>query len=144
MAGRKKRPVAAEIIELREQIDDWRRSRADGDRQMPEDLWSASANLAEQHGVSHVARALGVGYYGLVDRMGNRNETDEAPSPQEQHDVGTFFELTGSQVVAGHVAGTEAIVEMADADGAWMLIRQPGHDRLDVTGLASSFWRRPK
>jgi hypothetical protein len=64
-----RRAVAAgEVEKLRGRIEQWRLTRTK-QGQMPEELWGAAVSAARRHGVSHVARALGVGHAGLKTRM---------------------------------------------------------------------------
>ena len=54
--------------ELRERIEEWRRTR-ERRCQMPADLWDGAVSLARVHGPYQVSRALGVHYGALKSRL---------------------------------------------------------------------------
>lgn len=53
---------------LRNRIEEWRNSKP-RQRQMPEELWRAAADLAHIHGACRISKALGLGYVGLKNRI---------------------------------------------------------------------------
>ncbi len=59
-----------EVEELRARIAAWRELKVSPVERMPEELWVEAAALADRFGVSAVGRALGIGYMGLMHRLG--------------------------------------------------------------------------
>jgi len=59
---------AGGFAELRERIATWRKTRVKLGP-MPEELWKAAGKLAKRHGINPTAKALGVQYYGLKERI---------------------------------------------------------------------------
>ncbi len=107
---------------------------------MPEELWEASADLALRHGAYRVARDLGLNYQRLMARAGRVRDTTAVEA--QECSVGGFLELSGAQLANPAPSG-ETVIELADTDGARMIIRQPARkERLDLEKLAALFWRR--
>lgn len=69
LAGLERR--AAHVAAVRRRLDRWRWRRGRG-RQIPPELRAAAVALAREHGTSHSARALGVSYQALKDRVAGR------------------------------------------------------------------------
>ena len=110
---------------------------------MPEELWEASADLALRYGAYRVARDLGLNYQRLMARAGRvRTVRDTAAVDAQECSGGGFLELAGAQL-ASPVPSGETVIELADTDGARMVIRQPAREEmLDLEKLAALFWRR--
>jgi hypothetical protein len=117
----------ARLAELRERITRWRSTRAT--RAMPEELWSAAAELARAQGVHAVASALGLNHRRLKERCGECGEEPEEVAP-------AFLEVP---VVAAGVAA-QSVVELSRSDGARMTIRVA--HALDVAELSAAFLGR--
>ena len=131
--GRKKRPPPAELAELRGHFDDWRRNRTG--RSLPEELWQAATELAEIHGVSRVAQALGLHYARLRDRVqeGRRSGGEESVAKP------TFVEVKTAPVCRDT---PECVVELEDPEAGKMTIRLKGASTEEIACLAAAFWRR--
>ncbi len=107
---------------------------------MPEELWEASADLALRHGAYRVARDLGLNYQRLMTRVGRTQDTTAVEI--QECSGGGFLELAGAQL-ANPVPSGEIVIELSDADGARMVVRQPASEEmLDLEKLTASFWRR--
>ncbi|MGB6489290.1 MAG: hypothetical protein WBE91_20665 [Steroidobacteraceae bacterium] len=126
---------------LRDRIEGWRQSSPKS-RNMPEELWKEASMAAKRLGACRVARALGVKYETLKQRVlasgaaGIGGEVTVLPSSGTQ-----FVDLTGLSGLS-HAAADEAVVELAAADGARLTIRLKGAG-LDVAALVSAFRGRP-
>lgn len=70
MNRRESNPVAAPIVELQRELDEYRRSQPRRAK-LPESIWAAAAELAREHGVYAVAQALRLDYMGLKKRLGD-------------------------------------------------------------------------
>lgn len=81
--------LPGEVEELRGRIATWRGGKASPVERMPAGLWSEAAGWARRFGASAVIRALGIGYVGLRQRLG------EAAEPYRGTEVrgGGFVEL---------------------------------------------------
>ena len=123
---------SSSVEAVRGQLDAWRQSRTGGER-IPESLWQSAAELARALGVGRVARALGVGYHPLKERVQSSRE----PGHSAEKPV-AFIELP----VPAPMPRSEWLVELEDGRGAKMTLRLgPGSGR-DVLALAHAFWRR--
>lgn len=96
---------------------------------MPEDLWRASVDLAREHGVWCVSRALRVRYDTLRRRL-------EESSVEPERTVHGFVELRS----AGPIAAPEqaSTIELSRADGTRLTIRLAGNE-IDPRSLIDHF-----
>ena len=99
---------------------------------MPEDLWSAAAAVAREHGLWFVSRCLRVNYESLKRRVGT--------AAQEAGSVAGFLELPAGPLV-GQSAPPTTVLELTRVDGAKLTVRLEGHGAPDVPALATAFWQ---
>jgi len=90
--------------------------------------------LAGRYGVSRTARALGVGYYSLKDRVEKATVSAAAGSPGRSE--ATFLELA----VSPRSGVGECILEWEDAGGGKMRVHLKGLEAPDLVALSRSFW----
>lgn len=128
------------IEELRDRIEGWRQSSPKS-RNMPEELWKEASAAAKRLGACRVARALGVKYETLKQRVLGNGAAGVAGGATVLPSGTQFIELTGFSGLS-HTAADEAVVELAAADGARLTIRLKGAG-LDVAALVSAFRGRP-
>jgi hypothetical protein len=84
----KKKELVEKIEALRQQVEDWRRTR-DGNEHLPEPLWAAATELAKVYGVSPVQRILRIDYRGLERRaLGIRKPHSQPLRPLRQRGNG--------------------------------------------------------
>ena len=128
--------VPAEITELRERVDRWRRSRG-GHGAMPAELWAGAVAVARKRGLYSTARGVGIDYGGLAKRMKAESLGVEAARP-----VGVeFVEWSGVEIL-GQVAApvpASAVVEMSDASGRQLTVRMSGGEGMDVAAIVAAF-----
>src|ERR1700738_537150 len=111
-------PELAEVDGLRGRIEGWRQSRPKS-RPMPEELWQEASAAAKRLGTGRVARALGLSYEALKQRViskgsrGHRGGTGEQAQPEGAE----FIELSGFPALSQSAARDEMVVEMVAADG---------------------------
>ena len=129
------------IEELRGRIDAWRQS-ALKTRNMPEELWKDACAAAKRLGACRVARALGVKYETLKQRVLGNGGAGIGGEATVRPNGAQFIELTGFSTASDRAAGDEAVVEVVAADGARLTIRLKGAS-LDVGALVSAFRGRP-
>lgn len=122
---------------VRQRLEQWRQlPRSEGRRRIPERLWRAAVELAGQHGTYRTARALGLNYQNLKDRLGSAGQREGAAHEERG---GAFVELTPA-----FVGGPECVVDLEDGTGARMRIQLRGAAAPDLAALASGFWRSEK
>ncbi len=73
------------------EFERWRASRPRGAR-IPATLWRSAAALAAVHGVSKTATALGLDYYALKKRLGER-PTEASPAAEGPAPAPGFIEV---------------------------------------------------
>ena len=128
MGKRSAGPLPAETERLKAAVQSWRDTRAKVGP-MPADLWQRAMSLAAKHGVCRIARAIGVDYSALRERL----EVREVRGPEP-----AFLEVPATMVLAGMETG-EAEVDIARADGS--MLRMRGSD-LDATAIVAAFMGR--
>jgi hypothetical protein len=133
---RKTTTVVPETVEhVRRRFEEWRRSpRSSGRRRIPESLWRSAVTVAVQHGTFRTARALGLNYQTLKDRVEATEKQREGAGAGRR---AGFVEL----MTPAFASGPECIVELEDAEGAKMRIQLKGAVPVDLAVLARSFWR---
>jgi hypothetical protein len=136
MSRKSRQARAPRIEQLRQRIEQWRRTRPHLGR-MPEPLWAAAVAAAREHGLYAASQGLRVSYDSLKTRMGTRRGRPAAAKPPA---ATTFVEI-GTPLP--FVSGTSgASVELTTGDGAKLAIRLAAGDKLDVVDLAREFWDR--
>lgn len=110
----------------------WRARRRRGER-IPAALWALAADLAERHGVSRIASALGVGYYSLRDRV----------LPRRPIEAGGVPAVTLVEVPPPQGGSVTCVVEVEHADGTAMRIHSAGVLAADLAALVRVF-REPR
>jgi hypothetical protein len=131
-----RRVVAAEAVEeLRGRIQQWRLTRTK-QGQMPEELWEAAVSAAQRHGVSRVARALGLGHAGLKAR------TMAASQPSRQVRKAAkaegFVEVSAAQLLAP-ASVSSLLIEYVAREGSRLTLTVPSSCRdFDLPALVAA------
>jgi len=99
---------------------------------MPAALWQAAAEVARNHGLWFVSRALRVNYESLKKHAGS--------PPEKARSVAGFVELPGGSLI-GQPTPTTTVLELSSGD-ATLTVRLEGPDAVDVPALAAAFWER--
>ena len=129
----RRRFSTTDLRQLHRQVVAWRQAQASRTR-LPEPLWAAAAALATPHGVSAVARLLGLDYYTLKRRVIQAPTTSARTTPPP-----AFVELQlGDPLRDG---SRSCHVELFDSAGGKMTMDLPG-DPPTLRGLVEAFWRR--
>ena len=126
----KREELPPDLVRGRSQFQKWRGQRKAGGR-IPEALWTMATRLANAHGVSRTAAALGLDYYRLKERA-------EADSSETQSSGPAFVELTSPVMVA-----KQCRLELDNGAGATMRVHLVGYDAAEVEALSRSFWNAP-
>jgi hypothetical protein len=124
---RQRGELPKDLAQGRRRFQAWRERRQEG-RRIPQPLWNLAVQLANQHGVSRTATALGLDYHSLKKQA-------EAPAPQPPSRSPAFVELPPPVVV-----GKQALFELDNGAGATMRVQLLGYDTADVEALARRFW----
>jgi len=104
----------------------WRTARTRGAR-IPPDLWQTATALADRHGVSRTATALGLDYYALKKRLfAGRNDALETASVRG----------APAQFVEVSLAGVTSSVSCAVEVERWIDDARHSKLRLELKGLA--------
>jgi len=114
-------PDLAEIEGLRRKIERWRQGRPKR-LPMPEELWREATAAARKLGTGRVARALGLGYEALKQRV-LAKEAGLRAAPRETVLASQFIELPSLPVPGSTVGGEGLVVEMVATDGTRLTIR---------------------
>ena len=119
-------PVAMRKVYL--QLQRWRQQRK-GRERIPEGLWAAAGELAREHGVNQVSRALHLEFSHL-----KRAAEAGAPSGRKKAKA-SFMEL-----IAPHTsAGRECVLELEGARGN-LRIELKGLTTAEVAGISRTLW----
>ena len=139
MGTRRTHASPVRLAALQRRFEHWRRTRKSSAR-IPDSLWSAAGRAASRHGVSRVAKMLGVNYNALQKRVkqavtgaGGRRSALAAPARDA---IARFVELTPS------VSICECTMELEDTAGAKMRVQLKGIGMPDLAAVSRSFWNR--
>jgi hypothetical protein len=127
MGTSKREQLPPDLVRGQSRFQAWRTRRRAGDR-IPQALWEMATRLANAHGVSRTAAALGLDYYCLKERA-------EAASSDPQPSGPAFVELTSPVPV-----GKQCLLELDNGTGATMRVHLVGYDTADVEALSRGFW----
>jgi hypothetical protein len=127
MGRSERQQLPLDLVRGRSRFQAWRGQRKAGGR-IPQSLWAMAIRLAEAHGVSRTAAALGLDYYSLQKRV-------EAAAAQPQSSSPTFVEWPSSVMV-----GKQCRFELDNGSGATMRVQLVGYDAADVEALSRIFW----
>lgn len=119
------------VEQLRNRFELWRREHR-GRHPLPQELWSAAADLAQQYGLNRTARALRLSYYSLKEHM-PVDTRGRGKRPRSAK----FVEL-----LPWSSAGMpECSVELENGRGAKMKIQLQGAALGELSHLTQLFWR---
>ena len=127
MGTSKREQLPPDLVLGRSRFQAWRGQRTAGGR-IPEALWTVATRLANAHGVSRTAAALGLDYYRLKERA-------EAAANEPRSSGPAFVELTTPVLV-----GKQCRFELDNGSGATMRVHLVGYDAAEVEALSRSFW----
>jgi hypothetical protein len=125
-----KKLLSKNIREVQRQLTSWRETRTTRGN-IPAPLWDAAVELAREEGVSPVAQALRLDYYGLKRRV-------LATGTKNGHPGFVELQLSPSAPSSG------CTVELEDGHGVKMTVRLNGGSTAELVALAQTFWRRQR
>jgi len=135
MARRRRRPGHAGGTEaLRGRIERWREAGRPGKR-MPEELWGAAVEIAQEYGAYRIASELGLSYPALKQRTDEaaRRTSDRGDARKDE-----FVEIDMGQAVA-HGVSDATEIEMVRGDGLRLRIRLGTGEQLDIEAVTAAF-----
>lgn len=149
MKGNRLKETPQEIEELRERIEQWRRTR-EKKMAMPEELWQAAVSLLDRYTPSQLCYRLRIGFEGLCVRAtalglqtsGFQLAPAKAMKSRPDRADGTEFMMVEPLELFANHEQTASMVELVGADGSRMTIRVSCQHSLDLVGLSRSFWGR--
>lgn len=132
------RRSGSSIEGVRQQVKQWRKTRANRGK-MPKELWDAAAALAREQGVYPVSRALRISYDSLKKHASEVAEvrTGIAIKRQARQSAG-FVECGSIARVGGTASGI--VVELVGVGGHRLTVRLPGSTGVDVASLVRELW----
>jgi hypothetical protein len=119
------------IEQLRSRLELWR-SEHRGRRPLPQELWFEAAQLAQQYGVYHTAKALRLSYESLKQHL-----PPGATLPVKRKKRSAKF----VELLPLSSAVSECSVELENARGAKMKIQLKGTAMGELATVAQLFWR---
>lgn len=126
--------IPAEIAQLRERVEEWRRTRP-GHGPMPAELWVAAVAVARKRGLYETARGVGIDYGSLAKRV------NDAPPSAETGSLAKieFVEWSGVELLGQVAKPAGAVVEMSDTSGRQVTIHLGVGEPVDVAGIVAAF-----
>lgn len=127
--------VATKLIAVCRAFATWRRTRPSRSR-IPAPLWASAVEVAREHGVHATARRLRLDYYSLKQRVaaaGGAGAPAGRPAPP------AFVEVVATG--RGPAAGSECVIDLADARGTTLRIALKSPALPDLAALSQVFWR---
>jgi len=135
--------LPAEVGELQQRVEAWRRTRKQG-APTPSDLWETATELAVQFGVCRIGRAVGLDYTSL------RKRAAKAQGSAAKAEA-AFVEFPTSLVLPGIPAETVPDLSWEQRSGPMIEISKPGGARMricleagkggDAAGIVAAFMR---
>ncbi len=116
----------------------WRRTRPRGAR-IPRALWQAAMSLADRHGVSRTAAALGLDYYSLKKRL-LASLGDAAQAATGGGRPTQFVELPLSSVTSSVTCAVEVERWIGDRGHSKLRLELEGVALSEVGALLHSIW----
>ena len=125
--------LTAALAQVRPALAAWRQRRKHREP-IPEVLWKAMASLAREHGLSPVARCLGVNYTALQRHLRARAT---APASEVSPGPAGFLEVH----ITGWPHALPWVLELEDRCGAKLTLRLAPGDGAAALTLAQGLWR---
>jgi hypothetical protein len=120
-------PRPQDLVQAQERFGQWRGQRTRGER-IPRTLWEEAVRLANAHGVSRTATALGLDYYSLKRRV-EKGTNSAQPNPP------AFVEWSPPMALA-----KQCQLELNNGSGATMRVQLVGYDADELEAISRSFW----
>lgn len=103
---------------------------------MPEELWDAAVEAAQEFGLWSVSQALRVNYESLKSRHAEVSTSSSAPPVASD----SRFVECSVQDLLGTGSDSRTVLDLTSSAGARLVVRLAPHDRLDVAALVHTLW----
>jgi hypothetical protein len=123
--------LSASLEQVRNQFEDWRRTRKSRREPIPSRLWKAAVKLSDSYSIHSISKALRLNYSDLKDRVHKQS----APEKVKTLPAAGFIDLGCSQ---SHFE-SECNIEMQDATGLKLKISVRGKADFNLVQLAKAF-----
>ena len=120
-----------QLEEVRDQFEEWRRSRKSRRDPIPLRLWKAAVNLSGSYSIHSISKALRLNYSDLKERVDQQLVADRVKALP----AAGFIDLGCSQ----SLIESECIIEMQNAGGLKMQMRVRGKVDFNLLQLAKVF-----
>jgi hypothetical protein len=146
------RDVPVALKRARGRLERWRRTRR-GRARIPEELWGLAVEAVSTYGLNKTARALGLDYYSLKQRV--ESAADDLGGPAKRRGpqaplvarpvevTPRFVELASgvAELVPARSSGAPAcVLEFERAGGAKLRVQLQSVAVADLVALGRSFW----
>ena len=136
--------IESQLGELRQSVENWRRSHRPPVA-MPEELWSAAALLAAKIGVGAVAKALKLDHGKLMKLANQLGSSDKLTRPSQQREVpptlATFVEVPAATVAKSIGAQLSCKLEVKSPGRGRLRTQLDNATALDVATILREFAR---
>jgi len=148
MSAKGSRGVPVQLKRIQRRLEHWRRTRR-GRVRIPEGLWGLAVQAAGTCGLNRTARALGLDYYSLKQRVeaaGCQTERQATRRGSKVPVAATFVELAplagAAKLVPARSGGVpECLLEFERSGGVKLRMHLKGVAVPDWVALSQSFWR---
>jgi hypothetical protein len=133
----------SQLTELRQAIENWRRSRKPSVA-MPEELWSAAVRFAAELGVGPVVKALKIDHgklLRLVDELCAPGKLAKAPRCQEVQPPPTFLKVPAATVARTFSGSLSCMLEAESPGRGRVRAKLDNATALDVATILREFAR---
>jgi hypothetical protein len=113
--------------QLADRLQEWRQHHR-RPTPIPADIWSATLDLAREHGISPVARALKLDYGAIKKRLHGSVPRSNSAGP-----LATFLEWPGDQIVG------DCLMEIENRQGARLRLQITNAKVAAVVGILREF-----
>lgn len=145
MTDRNRIPFPKEAGELKQQVQAWREARS-GPEPMPESLWNDAVQLARQFGVCLIARAVGIDYSGLRNKVRKAmempvlvNQPAFIELPLNPNPVNEVADATAGSRGGPWPGGAGSTIEISRPDGFKMRIHLEARHGKETAGIVAAF-----
>lgn len=125
----------SEVRTTRQEIEQWRQTRANIRVPMPIELWDQAVELARRHGLHSTACALGISYNALK----RRSVSQGSPTTSNATDAMRFVEITTPlPSIPPPVSDVEVMI--TGSDGERFHLRTKAIAPADLAHIALALW----
>lgn len=132
MGTKNRQDLPAGLERTRRRFEQWRQTRRVRTR-IPDSLWAAAVKMAARYGICRTAKALGLHYCALKERV---EKQVAAPDSSDTESQVAFLELG----VPSATSSAECTLELENAAGTKMRVQLKNVEARDLVALSRSLW----